>query len=248
LFAESNIHKEYSIKTAKNKGQNVVVTGFPGTDKFLDTNYQPKNVWKTGSEEKKRLIWAPHHTIDDNKAFISFSSFLVYFDFMIELAIKYKDKIHITFKPHPILKPKLYQNKDWGQTKTDEYYEQWTQLDNGQIAEGEYIDLFLTSDALIHDSGSFLIEYLYTLKPVLRTDRDSFITDRLNSFGKMAFDQHYHAKNKEEVEAFIVDIINDVDTLKEERIFFKKKWLLPPNGNPASKNILLDLENSLKKP
>jgi CDP-glycerol glycerophosphotransferase (TagB/SpsB family) len=240
LFAETEIHKQFSKEIANNKGQNVVVSGFPGTDAFLDNNYQHKNSWKKGDKNKK-IIWAPHHTIDDDKSVLSFSSFLLYADFMLDLTCKYRESIQIAFKPHPLLKYKLYNLDQWGKEKTDYYYNRWNQIDNGQLEEGDYIDLFLTSDAMIHDSGSFLIEYLYTLKPVLRTDRDDGICDRLNIFGKMAYNMHYHARNEQEIIKFVEQLINNNDIMKEKRVTFLKEFLTPPFNKSASQNIFDEL-------
>ena len=44
---------------------------------------------------------------------------------------------------------------------------EWESLSNAQLETGKYVDLFMTSDAMIHDCGSFTIEYHYTLKPVM---------------------------------------------------------------------------------
>lgn len=236
LFAETEIHKDYSVQIARNKGKNVVVTGFPGTDSILFNNKEASDIWK--NKNTKKIIWAPHHTIDDDKSFISFSSFLQYQNFMFELLDLFNETIEIIFKPHPLLKNKLYNHPDWGKEKTDKYYQKWANHPFGNIQEGEYIELFLSSDAMIHDSGSFLIEYLYTGKPVLRTDRDDTICDRLNSFGKMAYQQHYIAKTKDEIFSFVKDVvILKNDNMKQKRINFKTEYLLPPNNKSASENI-----------
>jgi len=244
LFTETLIHQKFSKLYARNKGENTLVTGFPGTDAFLIENKsQSSSLWK--SKNTIKIIWAPHHTIDDNKSFLSFSSFLVYYHYILFLLEKYSGKVEIAFKPHPLLKAKLYKHNDWGIEKTDRYYHKWNELENGFLADGDYIDLFKTSDALIHDSGSFLIEYLYTEKPVLRTDVDDNVRDRINEFGLMAYDVHYIAKSKKQVEGFIEKLIRGVDVKYEDRIRFKKKWLIPPGGNLASDNIMDFLKSEL---
>lgn len=237
LFAETDIHKEYSEKTARNKGNNVIVTGFPGTDVFLEKqNESFPHLWK--HKDTKKIIWAPHHTIISDGTFVCNSSFNIYCEEMFSLLEKYKGKIEIVFKPHPLLKPKLYDAPNWGKEKTDEYYNRWENHPYGGLNLGDYVGLFKSSDAMIHDSGSFLTEYLYTEKPVLRTDRDDTITDRLNSFGKMAYNVHYIAKEIKEIEKFIEMVINNSeDTKKAERIAFKQQYLIPPNGKTASENI-----------
>lgn len=246
LFAETPTHKEFSVKYAINKGINVKVTGFPGTDVFLDKNYKPQNCWKHKSSNIKRIIWAPHHTIDNNTSFLSYSSFLTYSEYMLKLTDRFDGKIQIAFKPHPLLFNRLSEEPFWGKEKTLSYYNCWKNLEYGQLVDGDYVDLFLTSDAMMHDSGSFLIEYLYTGKPVLYLDRDDRITDRMNDFGIQAFNQHYHAKNKSDIEKFIESVLNNEDIKKADREKFLITELLPPNQKSASENLLDEIIKELK--
>ena len=143
------------------------------------------------------------------------------------------------------IKNKLYNHKDWGKKRADKYYMLWEEMENGILSDGYYIDLFLTSDAMIHDSGSFLIEYLYTGNPVLHTNRDEKITDRLNSFGTSAFNQHYHAKCEIDVINFIENLILKIDPKKKSRKEHFKKYLVPPNGCSASNNVYNEIVQTL---
>lgn len=147
-----------------------------------------------------------------------------------------KNDIQIVFKPHPLLLTKLY--NIWGKEKTDHYYSQWEKGDNTQIALGDYVPLFLYSDAMIHDCGSFTVEYLYTKKPVMYLVKDEHHADDLNEFGKKAFDLHYKGRCVEDVENFIKDVIAGRDEKKNEREIFYQDYLLPPDGNTASDNII----------
>ncbi|MFC5191140.1 CDP-glycerol glycerophosphotransferase family protein [Algoriphagus aquatilis] len=244
LFCETEIHKEYSVKFARNRGRNVLTTGYPGGDMLLIDKIPSDKIWK--HKDKKKIIWAPHHTIDNDRSFISFSSFLYLSDFFIEILKEYEKHIEICFKPHPLLKGKLYLHPEWGLNKTNEYFDLWETLSNASLNESDYFELFLTSDALIHDSGSFLIEYLYTEKPTLRTDKDDTIKDRLNSFGKLAYNVHYIAKNKEDIREFLENVIEGRDPKKNERLKFKNSYLIPPNGKLASENIFYQLTKLLK--
>ena len=72
----------------------------------------------------------------------------------------------MVFKPHPMLKSKLFRTK-LGKAKTDDYFHFWETQSNTQFNDGEYIELFKQSDAMIHDSGAFLAEYIFTDKPSL---------------------------------------------------------------------------------
>jgi CDP-glycerol glycerophosphotransferase (TagB/SpsB family) len=164
---------------------------------------------------------------------------------MFNIANEYEGKIQIAFKPHPMLKNKLYDQTCWGKEKTDQYYDSWENLPNGQLVLGDYMDLFLNSDAMIHDSGSFLIEYIYTGKPVLHTNRDEHITDRMNDFGILAFNLHYHAKKEEDIRAFIEDVLKGKDEKRQEREAFLASALSPPNHKSASENIYDEIVKQL---
>jgi hypothetical protein len=245
IFAETDFHRNCSEKFAANRGKNVIVTGFPGTDVFLNKNYSPRDPWKKGTTNRKKFIWAPHHTIDDSPEYIGFSSFLLYCDEMLNFASKYRQWAQFAFKPHPLLKARLENHKEWGREKTQEYFDQWTKPENCQLVEGNYIDLFITSDALIHDSGSFLIEYIYTGKPVLRTDKDHSICDRLNDFAVKAYNVHYIARNTNEIDRFISDVIHEIDPLLNHRKTFLREYLMPPGNNTASENIMQVILDSI---
>lgn len=164
--------------------------------------------------------------------------------FMLKMAQKYTDRVQFVFKPHPLLYEKL--KKIWGEEKTKNYYNQWKTMPNTSFHDGEYIDLFLTSDAMIHDSGSFLLEYLYVNKPVMRTMTGE---DMSKVFNKLALDSlnvYYQGFNEQEIEQFIQNVIDGVDPMKEAREKFYQERLLPPNGKLPSENIIDDIIDSIK--
>lgn len=220
-----------------NNGSNTVVTGTPMMDMLLKPGDRFKDPWKSQNKQKKRIIWAPHFSIQTGVSWLDLSSFMMMHEFMPVMAKKYEDSIQFAFKPHPLLFNKLVGL--WGLRKTNEYYEQWNKMSNGQLETGEYVGLFKHSDAMIHDCGSFLVEYLYTDNPVMYTVRDKDKTvNFFNKFGRQAFNQMYHGGTIEEIEKFIQNVVAGDDPLKESRIEFKKKHLLPPNNQSACQNII----------
>jgi hypothetical protein len=237
-FYETPSHFEYARKLSINKGRNVYVSGYPGIDKFVNNNYSPSSPWKKTNKEVKKIIWAPHHTIEGEGGNLDYSNFMKYSSFMKNVAEKYCDRIQICFKPHPMLKPKLSKTTIWGPEKTDKYYSSWNELPNGLLNESDYIDLFLTSDALIHDSASFMVEYMYTGKPIAFTTHDAQIRCRFNDFGKIVFDFHYHLDSESAIISFIEEtVLNEKDTMLTKRALFVKENLMPPNNRTASENI-----------
>lgn len=248
FFVETKIHQQLAKEHSKSKGKNTVVTGYPGMDVFLIKDYHPVDIWKIKDKSIKRIIWAPHHTIPGDGVSLDFSTFLKYYCFMLDVAREYNDKIQIAFKPHPMLRENLNKLESWGKQKTDEYYETWNNLENGQLNEFEYTDLFMTSDAMIHDCGSFSVEYLYTGKPVMFLVNDEKITDRYNEIGKMAFEVLAHGRSNYDIKSFIEQtVIGDNDTMKGKRESFFNEYIKPPNGKTASENIVDHINHQIFK-
>ncbi len=237
FFLATPIHKKIAEQEMSNKGKNVIVSGSPKLDVIWEKGYQPVDGWKKSEKRKKRIIWAPHHEDNTPAWQYQFDAFYELKNIMFEIAEKYKDEIQIAFKPHPMLKPKL--EKRWGKETMEEYYQKWAELENGQLEEGEFIDLFLTSDAMIFDSISFIGEYTAVNKPALFTvGRNARVW--MNEYGKKNYEILYHAKEnlKEEICSFIEDVvINGNDIKYQERSLFIQKYLIPPNHKNAAQNI-----------
>lgn len=240
-YLETDMHLSMARKYSRNCGKNAVVTGYPGIEPFLKKKYENVDgIWKIKDRSFKRIIWAPHHSIYATDQY-KYASFLLFSDVMIELANKYKDQVQFAFKPHPLLRNKL--ENVWGKEKTEKYYSEWAQMSNTTIVEGDYVDLFWSSDAMIHDSGSFIAEYLYLNKPVMRTLNGCDLSTLHNQFGLRCLDSHYKARTAEEIEAFIQNVIRGVDPLKVQRTTFLNEVLMPKDS--PSQNIIDDILDSI---
>jgi CDP-glycerol glycerophosphotransferase (TagB/SpsB family) len=154
--------------------------------------------------------------------------------------------VQFAFKPHPVLKFRLLNL--WGAERTESYYRQWQTLPNTQLEEGYYNDLFLTSDAMIHDSITFTAEYIYTRKPVLFTVRDSSMENCWNEFGDKAFNLHYRAYSESDIENFINDaVLNGNDPKAADRTAFYSEYLYPKDGIMPSEKIYNILEKEITR-
>ena len=244
IYAETKMHKHFAETYGRSKGRNYFVTGYPGTEIYLRQDYKAKDVWKSQDITKKRVIWAPHHTIDNNDDFQS-STFLVYAEQMLYLAKKYKDTIQFAFKPHQLLKFKLY--KLWGEERTDNYYKQWQDAENTQLEETGYTDLFIGSDAMIHDSGSFTVEYLFLNKPTMFLVSNHQKAEQLfNDFGVLAYNQHYHGYTESDIEAFLSDIVlGQNDNLQQSRTEFIDTYLRQEHNELPSELIVRHIKKTI---
>ena len=249
LYYSTTLHKKEAETVATNHGRNVRVVGYANADYYLKGSYD-ETVWRQIADgvRRKRIVWAPHFSIfSKNSAFPPRANFLWMADLMVSLAHEYADKLQIAFKPHPALLTQLYEHKDWGRERTDKYYELWQQMPNTQLETGQYIDLFMTSDAIVHDSGSFAVEYHYSKKPAMFVSRDmDSVLSTQSEFGRKAYDMHYMGKDEADTRHFIDDVVlGGNDPMLPEREAFFEKYLLPPAGKSVAQNVIDDIAKSL---
>ena len=247
IFASNYSSKQLFQKLSIAKAKNVIVTGFPAMEilkEKLDSN-DYINAWKT-KDNRIRVIWAPHHSIEGNSS-TPYANFLLHAKLFEELSKKYSNVIVWSFKPHPLLKPKLYQHAEWGKTKTDLYYSYWQSQEYSQLDEGEYIDLFASSDAMIHDSGSFLAEYLYLKKPVLFNISEINKCQHLSVFGKKALSSCSIAYSGKDIVDFLEKIQGN-SSIKEEHSLFLEESIYPFfQGQVPSDSVIESIINDLNK-
>ena len=238
-FCETTFHKELSTLYARNKGINTIVTGYPQFDNFGGGS--KKVIWKPQEKKKKKIIWAPHWTIEGfQNTSHNWACFLDYADTFLLIAEDYKDEIQLAIKPHPFLRSILEGDNLWGIERTNQYFSKWEQLENCQIVVGDYVDLFIDSDALIHDSGGFMAEYLLLNKPLAYTLNDRDLEVGLNDFGKQLIKFHEIIKNKKELDTFLINVINENDDLKiKKNDFVKNNFII--EGKKASQNIVNEI-------
>lgn len=242
VFTETPMHLGFAKKYSHSHGDNFEVVGCPGCEVYQVPDYRPKEVWRSQPHTKKRVIWAPHHSISD---VFSISTFLENCDLMVQLAQEYADRILFAFKPHPTLKFKL--QKLWGAERTEQYYRQWAEMPNTQIEEAGYVDLFYGSDAMMHDSGGFTTEYLYMQKPVMYLVKDDRPRQQFNEFGALAFDQHYVGRNEEDVRRFLDEVVlKGIDPMSDSRQQFYNTYLSSPDGLLPSQRIMAVLQRLIE--
>jgi hypothetical protein len=226
----------------KNIAFSTLTTGFPRFD-LLQSKAPINDPWKNGNDGKKRIIWAPHHSVgtygENGATYDGNGCFQLICWTMLSLAKKYRDKIQLAFKPHPVLMYRMSVYLNWTDEQIENYYRQWSELPNGQVETGDYIDLFLTSDAMIHDSISFRVDYLNTGKPQLITDRPMSPENRWNEFGAEVEQNLYHTRN---FPAGIEDFIERVvlagdDPMKAQREEYVARNFRSPFGKSASQNM-----------
>ena len=220
--------------------KNLYFVGYPGYDSYCACK---EFQWKC--KDKIRIIWAPHHSIRTD-GWLHLACFLDVYEDMVMLAKKYEQQIQILFKPHPHLYTALC--SIWGRKKTIEYYNLWKSMPNTDMCEEDAYPIFKTSDALIHDCASFLLDYMYTQKPCLYIALSGKLNVETAEDGRSAYEAHYHAFQKKDIELFIVNVlIKGKDDMRDLRRDVFQKHIATDNGKTASINVVYDIKRSLKK-
>ena len=245
LLYPTKLHYSYSRRHSFNHARNMVIVGDSHASAFLKEDHQYP--WKEG-DRKKKVIWAPHFSIRTD-GYLHRASFLWLHQAMWEMAQEFKEKVQFVFKPHPRLLSELYRHPDWGKERADAYFARWKNGENTQLETGPYIDLFCTSDAMVHDCGSFSAEYHYTGKPVLFVSKDfKDIYQGLDDFGTLCMDLHYRAGCLEEIHSFLQDVVlGRQDSRKMEREAFRRHCLIPSEGTSFERNVYQSITRDLFK-
>jgi len=226
-----------------NKAKNCVCSGYLFGDE-LSARTATESVWKNVAGTPKRVIWSPHFSISENALF-RLSNFLRLHQAMLDFAEEFRGKIQWAFKPHPFLFPTLCDAPDWGRERAVAYFEKWENLENAQLELDGYADLFASSDAIIHDCGSFTVEYLYTRKPAMYL-RIPDKTRAAGDLGKEALACYYQGFEKSDIRHFLENVVlGGNDPLRSAREQFYEKHLRPPNNKSVAENILDEIERGL---
>lgn len=226
VFADENYSLKDFHKYELCKGNNVEITGYAKMDALADCVIK--------KSKRKRVIIAPHHTI--NAKVLPLSNFLELSDFILELPRKYPN-IDFIFRPHPLLFTNMVNEVGWKQSQVEDYIKSVEESGMIYSCGGDYLEIFANSDAIIHDCASFIMEYLYTSNPCCfvakKQNKDIF-----SKLGQNCLKYYYLAYNKNEILNFIDAVVqSETDPLKIKREKFLKEKIAINYPN-VSKKIL----------
>ena len=246
IFAETEQHKALFETYSLAGSGNVEVSGHPKLDVYLDPPpAEDGTIWSVprgaavggtaggGAEVEqgtvKRVIWAPHFSIKNRG--IAFSTFHRYYKYFLDLARR-DERLDWIVKPHPWLRTACVKYGLMSAPEVEAYFHAWDDLPNARLyEEGDYFDLFKSSDAIILDSVSFVAEYMPTAKPML------FLVNRepplvgFNEFGESLQAGLYKARSEADIDAFIEGALcGGEDPLAAKRQDLAGRLLVQPVG------------------
>lgn len=234
-FVESRDFLRMSDNIHLLDNRSVIPTGYPKMDALpaLARQLQQRGV-KTGLQ----VVYAPHHSIKPGEG-DSYGTFPWNGRWLLEFA-RSMPEITWIFKPHPKLREQLVKTGAMEPAEVDRYFDSWAGLDNGRvILGGDYMEAFAGSDALITDSGSFLVEFLFTGKPILLLVSQT--SAGYSAFGEAVVSKLYQAREVEEICHFIESVVIEGDDhLKPDR-----ELALPAIDGTSGRNIVDYLQSEL---
>ena len=219
------IRKNYA-PNMYDKGEKLIVAGHPQLDFYLNNKNQNK---------RKYVIYAPHWTVcGDN---LRYSTFDWNGYKILEFAEKHPE-LNWVFKPHPCLYNFLFMSGYMTKDDANEYYKRWH--DVGIVCEdGDYMQLFQNSIAMITDCGSFLTEYFFTKQPCIHLVSQYF---KGNENVKRICETYYNVHNADEMNKFFEEVlIYKNDPKKQERLALLKKLNYPNSAEFIVEDILKNL-------
>ncbi len=156
--------------------------------------------------------------------------------------------VDFVFRPHPMLFSNLMENRIWNKEKINDYLNKIESIPNIRYdCSDYYFDTFVNSDAMIHDCGSYIAEYLYTMKPccyMMKSEEETMNT--LLPVGKECMSHYYKALTKDDIIDFVQHVvIEGNDYMKEAREAYSKKEIMV-NYPKVSEFIVDYLKNTLK--
>lgn len=204
LFCESGIYQTI----LKDVGvTNTEYFGYPRMDKFYESNQVSVFEWKSVSDNSKRIIYAPHHSFSTNSS--RFSTFRDNYMQIYNYAASHTETTSWCIKLHPNLKRSAVDEHIFDSREDCEaFFAKWNSLPNAKVVEeSTYEDIFLSSDAMICDSVSFLAEYQHTGKPLLYLENKGHQT--FNEFGQSIYRVLYVAEGNdiEKIFAFFDEVV-----------------------------------------
>lgn len=231
---ENEENYEYLKEHQLIRGRNGIVTGYLKMDALASV--------KSGNDKsgRKTVMICPHHTVPGVNKSLAVSNFLDYHELFLRLPEMYPD-IDFIFRPHPMLFDNLVAAHVWTQSEIDEFLSKLLSHENVRYDQSsDYMQTFVDSDAMIHDCGSFIAEYLYTGHPCCYMVKDEeSLNSTLLPFGQKCVEQYYHAENECDIIRFIDEVVvQEIDPKRDERLSFAETNLRV--NYPRSTEFLLE--------
>lgn len=167
------------------------------------------------NDGKVKIVWTPRWTTDETSGG---SHFFDYKDKILELNKKFNN-IEVVFRPHPLAFANYISTGLMTSEEVSDYKNKMEE--NGVILDENAIieDTLRDTDILISDGSSIVTLFFLTGKPVIFCGTRKLMNDT----SKQVADTLYNANSWQEIEDFLVELVNNNDYNYENRVNVRKK-------------------------
>lgn len=200
-FVDTTYTQEQVKKYQLAQGENTVLAGYAKLDSLYNAQTDEKR-------DRLKVLISPHHTISGVNKTLDLSNFLEYYNLILELPTLFP-KVDFVFRPHPLLFTNIVNKGVWKQNQVEDYLTMIEKAGIEYSVGGDYLRLFSECDAIVHDCGSYMVEWLYTGKPCCYVVKGEHVRKQLDILGNKALDYHTLAYNRNDIIAFIESLENN---------------------------------------
>ena len=171
------------------------------------------DIWET--EKKYRVIWTPRWTTNEGNC-----HFFTYKDKFLELC-KNHQEIDFVFRPHP---QAFREWKTTGEMNEKEQEAFRSNFGKGNLHLDEsrnYYPLCFSSDCLITDRSTMIVDYFCTGKPIIYCGSNGVHDSVIPGFEKGL----YKVETWDELQATLFNLMNGKDPLQKEREAIVRDYL-----------------------
>ncbi|MDQ1197854.1 hypothetical protein [Agrobacterium sp. SORGH_AS 787] len=233
IFCETEQTRTYFKSFQHSHPGKFVLSGYPKHERLRKAIGQGKWPLPDGGGKPFRVIWAPHHSLDDN--WLAFGVFHQVYKDMLRWAQSAPD-IQFVLKPHPALFGTAVGLGLLSQGELEEFKREWRALPNCAIEEGLYAEIFAASDLMLTDGLSFLTEYQLFDKPLVFIDSQRHVP--LNALGQLALECADTVTSVSQAEDTVMAYLNGKPWGHEEARRRLREIMLP-NERPSA-DIIVD--------
>lgn len=217
------------------EAEKLLVTGSPKIDKMCALRQKDgKGKWQQNVTGKKVVLL--NSGLD---ALLRRKDWLSYIDDIVEQVLQEKDLVLI-WRPHPLLFQTIQSLKNGYLEEYQKICERIETAENGILDLSEdYTAAITSSDAMISDYSSLVLQYTFTGKPVLLLEGSAKNREKTVFCDYFS---NYFVYDGIRVSEYIEKIKNGIDDKKEERIFFAEKSVVNGDGTCGIKTHMAIME------
>lgn len=229
-FAQNEEEKKFLIDRRyshmKYYDTKIEVTGFPRYDDCAMYKGLESSLWSLPRNEHNfRVLWTPRWTTNEGNC-----HFFDYKDKFLKYADE-NDTVDFLFRPHPQAFAEWRSTGELPEEEAESYKQEYKKRKNTNIdLTKDYIPVMYSSDVLVTDKSSMLVEYFLTDKPVIFCKRNY----EFEGITKELARGFYCVESWEELYDRLEKLRRGEDELFDTRQEIIKKWFYIPKEGAAN--------------